>query len=135
MTFTPHIAQYAVRSACEMFGIVVQEDREGGAGVELGAAVQVSGAWEGRVELWCTRRFGLKLAMEATGLPIADIDDALVTDALCELTNITSGALKSMLPPGCTMSVPVVAKEFGGNVSSQVYRFRSNGEMVVLVIQ
>ena len=80
----------------------------------LAGCVHISGEWEGAVVLDCP----LELAKKATAIMFKlseeELTSDLVQDALGELTNMTGGNLKSLLPEPCYLSLPTVSMtEYG----------------------
>jgi chemotaxis protein CheX len=76
----------------------------------LTAVVDIGGAWHGSVRLQC----GLPLARQIAGVMFGvDPDTATLAqmkDALAEITNMTSGNLKALLPEPSTLSLPVAGR-------------------------
>ncbi len=71
--------------------------------------VHISGEWKGTVFVQCTAEHA-QLAAEA--MFMADpgtLGEDEIADALGELTNMVGGNIKSLLPDGCTLSIPSVA--------------------------
>ncbi len=76
----------------------------------LTGCVLITGAWKGAVILGCTE----PLARRATGIMFG-VDPALTTwdkiqDALGELTSITGGNIKGLMPGPSTLSMPAVVQ-------------------------
>jgi CheY-specific phosphatase CheX len=92
-----------------------------GAGHILGS-VNLSGAWEGRIEV----RMAKGLAYEATAAmmmqPIETVGEADALDAAREIANMIAGTIKSSLPRPCSMAVPesgVEAEGFRGQPQTE----------------
>ena len=79
------------------------------------ACVQIGGDWTGAVTVQCPTTLAKQFAgaMFACGPDELELDE--VRDALGELTNMTGGSIKGMLPGDCQLSIPAVAE---GNDSS-----------------
>jgi CheY-specific phosphatase CheX len=81
--------------------------------------VELSGKWEGRIEV----RIDEKLALCATAAmlmqPLETVcpDDTL--DATKEITNMIAGVIKSSLPRPCTMTVPISVVQAEGRCELQ----------------
>ena len=86
--------------------------------------IQISGAWEGAVAVQCSERAARQAACTMFGLAEADVTLADLQDALGELTNMTGGNIKALLPEPCHLGLPVV-------VEGQDYRFRLPGSTTV----
>lgn len=70
--------------------------------------VRITGAWRGSVELECDPELARAAAASMFGLAGSEASDEQVADALGELTNMTGGSFKSLLPEPCFLSLPVV---------------------------
>jgi chemotaxis protein CheX len=72
--------------------------------------VQITGDWAGAVTVRC----GTDLAREFAGAMFAcepeDLGEDEVRDALGELTNMTGGSVKSLVPGECHLGIPAVAE-------------------------
>lgn len=82
--------------------------------------VQIQGAWDGAVAVQCSDHLARQAAMTMFNLSEAEISNADVQDALGELTNMTGGHIKALMPEVCTLGLPVV-------VEGSDYRFRLPG--------
>ncbi len=71
-------------------------------------SIQISGTWKGAVHLQCTYRLARRAAALMFGLEEGKLNHDDVLDALGELTNMTAGNLKSLLPGESYMSLPTV---------------------------
>lgn len=79
------------------------------------AAVQFAGDWKGAVILTCSLEDSFQVcARMMSGLHPVHFDED-VRDSLGELANMLGGNLKSVLPPGVVLSIPIVTegKDFG----------------------
>lgn len=86
--------------------------------------VQISGAWNGAVAVQCSEQLARTAAMTMFSIPEADVTVADLEDALGELTNMTGGNIKALMPETCTLGLPVV-------VEGADYRFRLPGSAPV----
>ena len=74
----------------------------------LAGCVHISGEWQGVVALDCPQELVTKAASIMFQLNEDEVVSDLVQDALGELTNMTGGNLKSLLPEPCFLSLPAV---------------------------
>ena len=74
----------------------------------LAACVHISGEWQGVVALDCPQELAKKAASIMFQMSEDEVTSDLVQDALGELTNMTGGNLKSLLPEPCFLSLPAV---------------------------
>jgi len=72
------------------------------------AAVHFAGAWQGAVLLECTPLQACRFAELLMSIDPPEIIDDDVRDAVGELANMLAGNLKSVLPPGVVLSMPLV---------------------------
>jgi len=70
--------------------------------------VQITGTWEGAVALDCPVELAKKVASIMFQLKEDETTTDLVEDGLGELTNMTGGNIKSLLPEPCYLSLPAV---------------------------
>lgn len=97
---------------------------QGAQGLTYAGVVQISGAWDGAVSVQCSERAARHAARTMFGLEEADVSTADLQDALGELTNMTGGNIKALLPETCYLGLPVV-------VEGADYRFRLPGSAPV----
>jgi len=74
----------------------------------LAGCVHISGEWQGVVALDCPQELAKKAASIMFQMSEDEVAPDLVQDALGELTNMTGGNLKSLLPEPCFLSLPAV---------------------------
>jgi len=74
----------------------------------LAGCVQITGEWEGAVALDCPVELAKKVASIMFQLKEDEITTDLIEDGLGELTNMTGGNIKSLLPEPCFLSLPAV---------------------------
>jgi CheY-specific phosphatase CheX len=86
--------------------------------------VQISGAWDGAVTVQCSANAARHAACTMFGLADEDVSVSDLQDALGELTNMTGGNIKALLPETCYLGLPVV-------VEGADYRFRLPGSLPV----
>jgi CheY-specific phosphatase CheX len=77
-------------------------------GPTLDGIVTISGDWQGAVILQMPRDLAQRVAtiMFSLGDQIASLED--MQDALGEITNMTGGNLKALMPGSCFLSLPAV---------------------------
>jgi len=76
----------------------------------LTACVQLNGAWDGSVLLYCTAKLARNAAAVMFGMEPAGMSDEDIEDALGELANMTGGNMKALLPQPCELSLPAVVE-------------------------
>lgn len=103
---------------------VVQDDAFQPSGAHsdhtFAGVIQIQGAWDGAVAVQCSDHLARHAAMTMFNLTEAEISISDVQDALGELTNMTGGHIKALMPEPCTLGLPVV-------VEGADYRFRLPG--------
>jgi CheY-specific phosphatase CheX len=75
----------------------------------LAGCVHISGEWEGAVTLDCPADLAKQVASIMFQLTEDELSSDLIQDALGELTNMTGGNIKSLLPEPCYLSLPAVS--------------------------
>jgi len=75
----------------------------------LAGCVHITGAWEGTVTIDFPMSLAKQVASIMFNLSGENVEDELIQDALGELTNMTGGNIKSLLPEPCYLSLPAVA--------------------------
>jgi chemotaxis protein CheX len=70
--------------------------------------IQIMGNWEGSIILDCTQHLSKLFASKMFGMPLDEIRDEEIMDALGELINIVAGNLRAFLPQPCQLSLPAV---------------------------
>lgn len=75
----------------------------------LTGCIQITGAWEGAVLLDCPLPLARQAASLLFDVPHAEVTPEQISDTLGELTNMTGGNLKALLPPPCFLCLPAVA--------------------------
>lgn len=73
------------------------------------ACVQISGAWVGVVTLNCPETLSHKITEIMFQLSAESASLEEVQDAMGEIINMIGGNLKSVMPPPCHLSLPIVA--------------------------
>ncbi|MBC8286798.1 MAG: chemotaxis protein CheX [Nitrospinae bacterium] len=80
----------------------------------LAGCVHISGEWEGTIALDCPAELAKKITSIMFKLTEDELSSDLIQDALGELTNMTGGNIKSLLPEPCYLSLPAVTMtEYG----------------------
>ncbi|GJL80112.1 MAG: hypothetical protein NPINA01_31010 [Nitrospinaceae bacterium] len=75
----------------------------------LAGCIHITGAWEGTVTIDYPMSLAKQVASIMFNLNNQEVDKELIQDALGELTNMTGGNIKSLLPEPCYLSLPAVA--------------------------
>ena len=70
--------------------------------------VLIAGAWKGAVVLDCTETLARRVTGIMFGIDPARITEDEIRDALGELTSITGGNIKGLMPGPSTLSMPAV---------------------------
>lgn len=110
-------------------------------GQTMTGCVQLAGAWEGSVFLYCSVALAKSVAATMFGTDSERLNEGDVEDALGELTNMIAGNLKTVLPRPCTLSLPAVVEGLdyrvivpGTKISGQVlFEFNSEPLLVTLL--
>ncbi len=99
----------------------------------LAGCVHITGAWNGTVTVLYPMSLAKQVASIMFDLHGEPVGNELLQDALGELTNMTGGNIKSLLPEPCFLSLPAVAmtdsamRVPGSELVSKV-TFQCNGE-------
>ena len=72
------------------------------------SCVQLAGAWEGSVLLYCTAKLARRMASVMFGMSEEDLGNDEIEDAMGELGNMVAGNIKILLPKPCELSLPTV---------------------------
>lgn len=78
-------------------------------GYALAGCIHITGAWEGTVTIDFPMSLAKQVASIMFNLNGKNTELYLIQDALGELTNMTGGNIKSLLPEPCYLSMPTVA--------------------------
>lgn len=73
---------------------------------EVSAAVAVTGVWQGHIVVSCSMAAARKIGSLLLEMPLAEVTESDVADALGELANIIGGNVKGLLPGPCALSLP-----------------------------
>ena len=84
----------------------LEEECESADGRFLTGSIQITGAWDGAVVLRASFNFARNIAQLMLGLD--DAGDEEICDAMGELTNLTSGAIQTLLPEPSELTPPSV---------------------------
>lgn len=76
----------------------------------VSGCIHFTGAWEGAVTIECSAEFARSAAATMFGVELAGASTSDMQDALGELTNMTGGNVKALLPEGCRLSLPTVVE-------------------------
>jgi chemotaxis protein CheX len=82
-----------------------------GAGTRsMAATVQITGDWDGGVELHFPATLAVTLTSAMLGMEEAEVSADDVRDVLGELANVAGGNLKTLAPGSCRLSLPTVTE-------------------------
>jgi chemotaxis protein CheX len=73
--------------------------------------VRVGGAWNGLVKVSMSEALTRRAAAAMFGAPAEGLSHADLTDALAEITNMTGGSVKALLPGPSRLSLPHVVTD------------------------
>lgn len=93
---------------------------EHGAEPMITGCVQITGTWSGAVTVRCPTNLARKFAGAMFATAPDELEPDEVLDALGELTNMTGGSVKGLVPGDCQLGIPAVAE--GLNYSLSVPR-------------
>jgi len=100
----------------------------------LTGCVQITGSWEGAVTLDCSASLARRVAGIMFGVSPDKAESDEIQDALGEMTNMTGGNIKNLLPAPSLLSLPSVTEGIdytvsvpGGRLLTQV-AFECQGE-------
>jgi CheY-specific phosphatase CheX len=102
--------------------------------------VQIAGAWDGAVAVQCSGPLATRAAQRMFSLEAGSVSASDLQDALGELTNMTGGNIKALLPEPCTLGLPVVVEGADYRLrlpgSSAVHRayYRAEGEVLIVTV-
>jgi len=104
--------------------------------------IQITGAWEGAVTVFCPEPLARKATSAMFEMPEDEVGAEEIQDALGELTNMSAGNIKTLLPEGCSLSMPSVAEGTnykltipGGKVLIQTGFIHEDQPLMITVIQ
>ena len=97
-------------------------------GVTLDGLINITGDWQGTVALQVPKQLAARIAgqMFDLGKRAPTLED--MQDALGEITNMTGGSIKALLPGKCHLSLPAVVQ--GANYTIRV----PSSQMVTRII-
>ncbi|HMK31351.1 MAG TPA: chemotaxis protein CheX [Terriglobales bacterium] len=84
--------------------------RQASQGSQISAFVQITGAWQGTVRLDCSAALARIAAARFLGLEPPEVSPAQARDAIGELTNMSAGSVKSLVPGPSHLSLPSVTE-------------------------
>jgi chemotaxis protein CheX len=104
------------------------------------ACVHLSGAFSGSVTVQCSDSAARDAAAVLFAIPVGEVTDGEVVDAIGEIANMVGGNVKSMLPGPSNLSLPAVAQGYrssltvaGASVVRQV-QLRWRAEPIVVTL-
>ncbi|MFI5840499.1 chemotaxis protein CheX [Catenuloplanes sp. NPDC051500] len=75
---------------------------------DIHASVSITGTWHGHVVVACNGSAAKNCSAAFLAMEVDEVSNDDMMDVLGELANIIGGNVKSMLPPGCFVSLPTV---------------------------
>lgn len=79
--------------------------------------VHIQGDWEGTVTVDCPLPLATTAAAAMFGMEVDELAKEEIDDAWGEITNMTGGGIKSMLPGSCKLSLPTVIEGTGFTIN------------------
>lgn len=103
---------------------------------DMAASIVISGAWRGVICLQVSARFMNSVASAMFNVDTAAVTENDRTDALCELTNMLGGSIKSLLPETCDLALPCIDKtpSVDDQANKEWYSFNCNNEPFSIAI-
>ena len=77
-------------------------------GAEVHSSVSITGSWHGHVVYASSTAAARHAAAAFLAMEVDEVSGEDIADVLGEMANIIGGNVKSMLPPGCFLSLPRV---------------------------
>ena len=133
-----HLTENIWRVVLEMEVRPIEIDMLGEISELLTGRIALSGEWNGSVVVQCTKKAAAMAAETMFGIDEADVQHSDMRDALCEITNMTGGSVKALLPGTNDLSLPEFV--FGvdqsaplpGSVVETERAFRCDGEPLLV---
>ncbi len=76
--------------------------------VDVLAGIHISGAWNGSVLVCWSSALAGDTAASMLDVPVGDLTDADLSDAIGEVANMIGGSVKALLPEPSVLSLPMV---------------------------
>ena len=105
---------------------IAEAEAQNGRGKTLTGSVRIKGGWQGEVRLQCSAELARRAAVVMFRVELDKVTPEQAQDAIGELTNMTGGNLKALLPPPCQISLPTVTEENNGNSPGPDGQLRSH---------
>ena len=105
---------------------LAEAEAQNGGGKTLTGSVRIKGAWQGEVLLQCSAELARRAAVVMFRVELEKVSPEQAQDVVGELTNMTGGNLKALLPPPCHLSLPTVTEENNGNSPDPSGQLRSH---------
>ena len=96
-----------------VFGQDLTQDSEVGSAPDsdnVAAAVDIGGAWSGRLMITFPHELARQVTAEMFDVPLSEAEAELMRDALGEIANIIGGGVKALVGEECTLSLPTFAE-------------------------
>lgn len=109
ITTTPDLHRITVDIWATVLGVEVEHGTAELDGVpSMTGVVQITGDWEGAVQIQCSERLAQQAAATMFMMDAAELSDEEVQDTIGELANMTGGNVKALLAGNCQLSLPTV---------------------------
>jgi len=117
MSITQDLLGQVVDEVLETFvGVVVDEPRSEGAVLPVTAFVQITGGWTATVLVSCSDELATTVTAAMLALPVDELAQADISDAVGEVANMIGGSVKSLMLEPADLSLPTVI--FGASGAS-----------------
>ncbi|MEE9319336.1 MAG: chemotaxis protein CheX [Granulosicoccus sp.] len=102
----------------------------------MAASIVISGAWNGIVIVRTSIKYLNSVATKMFNANPKEVNDEDRADALCELTNMLGGTVKSLLPETCDLALPSIetVQSMGDEVGIKWYAFSCNNERFEIAV-
>lgn len=102
--------------------------------------VHITGDWNGAVVLRCSEAIAKRGATLMFEMPAGEVTNDDIRDVVCELSNMTGGTIKSVLPGTCFLSLPTFVEGndyrvgLPANCTETEHAYQADGEPVLIRI-
>jgi chemotaxis protein CheX len=109
MTLTQDLLAQVVDDVLETFvGGLADEPQPAGAVLPVTAFVQITGGWTGAVLFSCSTELASTVTAAMLALPVEELTQEDVSDAVGEIANMVGGTVKSLMLEPADLSLPTV---------------------------
>jgi len=89
-------------------GAGAEPPRADRARADVVAGIHISGAWNGSVLVTCSTTFAHATAAAMLDVPVGELSEDDLSDAIGEIANMIGGSVKAVLPEPSVLSLPMV---------------------------